>query len=347
MLCFAGLFAPRAFALDELFEFYVPPQAMGMGQALTADATGYLANYYNPAGLAKNPRKKKEYIPIDLEGTMGFSAMGTAMSAKTLGIFGIFPTLQKSPNSYNYFQMSSVPAISFRNVCLSLIGNYRFAGLSDGTNVDVDTVADLGFTFGIGRNFFSNWLKLGITGKIFLRNQLKGEFAHTALDTQDQIQALMTEGIGYGADIGGIVTLPVRYLPAFGIVWKDALNTRFSHMSFFNGLATGTPDDITQTFHAAASIHPTLAKKFKATIAVEMKHLLRTDIPLMKRLHAGIQFEDIKSFYVWFGVNQGFNPTAGVALRLPGGNLELATYAQDYDGTNTDRRFSMRYTVSW
>lgn len=335
----------RAWGLTENFEFYTPPQALGMSSALTADATGYLANYYNPAGLAKNPRKKKEYIPIDLEGVMGLSTIGTALSAKSFGIYRLFDTLAKSPNSYTYFSFSSVPAVSFRNLCLSLIGNYRFAAISDGTDVDVDSVGDLGVTLGYGFNFWNNFFKLGFTGKVFVRNQLQGEFAHSALGSDDAIQSLMTEGLGYGVDVGGMVTLPMKYLPAAGIVWKDALNTRFTKMSFFNGLASGTPADIPQDVHAAVSLHPTLAKKLKATIALEYKHLLRHDTSLMQHLRLGFQLEDEKSFYVWAGMNM-YQPSLGVALRLPGGNLELATYAEEYD-LGWDRRFAFRYTISW
>ena len=66
--------------------------------------------------------------------------------------------LVANPGNYNYFSLSSVPAVSGRGFSISLLTNYRFAGKSDGTNVDMDTVADIGPTIGVARNFFKNIL---------------------------------------------------------------------------------------------------------------------------------------------------------------------------------------------
>lgn len=320
-----------------------------MANALTADATGYLANYYNPAGLAKNPKVRKEYIPIDFETVMGTSAIGTTLSAKSFGMYRIIPKLQQSPGSYNYFSLSSVPGISWRNFCVSFIGNYRFAGLSDGTEVDVDSAADLGATFGVGTNLANNFVKLGVVGKVFLRNQLKGKYAHAALDSDAAIQSRQVEGLGYGADVGAMVTLPFKLFPAFGVVWKDALGTRFTKMNVFNKLATAAPDTIYQDFNAAVSIHPLLAKKLKSTLALEMKHILRNELSYMERLRIGVQIENERSWYFWFGMNGvGISGlSAGLALRLPGGNLELGTYGERISSESFDRRLALRYTISW
>jgi hypothetical protein len=339
-----------ALALDENFDLYLPPQVAAMGKAMTADATGYLSNYYNPAGLAKATRRKVELTLLDLEGNLGFAGMGRVLSAKSFGINHLFTPLAQSPNTYTFFSFAAVPSISFRNFSFSVLGAYRYAGLSDGTNIDIDAIYDVAPTIAFASNFFGNRLKLGVSGKAIVRNQLKGSYAISTFDTAGAVDSLSREGLGLGGDLGAMLTFPVKYLPTFAVVWKDALNTNFSSFHVFNSAATGVPDSITQSVNAAMSFHPWLGKKLMGTFAFEIKHVQDFEMPLTKKLHFGFQIEDEKSFFLWGGLNQSLLPTFGVALRLPGGNLELATYAEDTaagEARSSDRRFMFRYTVGW
>jgi hypothetical protein len=120
-------------------------------------------------------------------------------------------------------------------------------------------------------------------------------------------------------------------------------------MTFFNKLASGVPETISQDFNAAVSIHPLLAKKIKSTFAVEMKHILHNELGYLDRLKLKVQIENERSWYFWFGLN-GIGVSgvsAGLALRLPGGNLELGTYGERISSTSYDRRIALRYTISW
>jgi len=321
-----------------------------MGNAISADASGYLSNYYNPAGLAKASKRKLELVGLDVEGTVSPESLGRALSAESLGIYRLNPKMQENPGKYTYFNFSSVPAISGRGWGVSLLANYRYAAESDGTNLDIDSVVDFGPSVGVATNLFSNAIKIGIAGKALLRSQLKGNFAHADIATEEATASRGTEGIAAGADMGILLTMPYRWIPTFGVVWKDLLNTRFISAShFFNSRAQGLPEAIPQTVNAAFSIHPVLGKRFKGTFAFEVKHLERNDIPFRKKVHFGIQLEDEKSLYVWFGLNQ-FYPTAGLALRLPGGNLEVGYFGQEIgegDELRMDPRFAFRYTIGF
>jgi len=352
LICLACAFvtAERAWALNELFELYTPPQAAGMGMALAADATGYLANYYNPAGLAKTPRKQTELNLVDVEGNLGTGAFGTLVDGKSFGRNNLFSSVAKTPNNYNYFSFSSVPSITIRNFSFSILSNYRYAAQSDGTNIDIDSVADLAPTVGVATNLFGNVLKLGISEKFLIRNQLKGDYALSAFPNQTATNSLATEGYGFSTNLGLLMTLPNKWLPTLGLAWKDALNTHFTAAHIFNQYATGAPDTIAQSLDAAFSLHPFLAKKFWGTFAVEIRHIEANDIPLTKRLSFGVQLESEKSLYWWFGLNALLDPCFGVALRLPGGNLELSTYAEDIGPGSVrqaDRRVMFRYTIGF
>lgn len=343
-------FLDRALALNENFQLYNAPQALAMGNAFTADAYGYLANYYNPAGLAKAFKKSWEVVLFDLEQVSSLRGYSNAWAAQSFGLYRMFGALKKNPNQYTFFSFAGVPAVSTRGVAFSFLGSYRYAAQADGSNIDIDSAVDVGPSIGIARNFAGNLVKLGVTARFLVRSQLKGNFPYSAFDGGDNaIAAIGKEGFGIGGDIGTLITFPSKYLPTIGLVWKDVLGTHFMRAKILNSRASGVPDKIEQTVNTAFSVHPYLSRIWRGAIAFEIKHIERVDLPLRKRAHFGVQIENQKSLYFWVGLNQLY-PTAGLALRLRGGNLEIGTYGEDIgagSATKEDRRFFFRYTISF
>ncbi len=344
------LIVPQARALDEIFETYNAPQALAMGNAWTADAYGYAALFHNPAGLAKATLKHWEITPAAFDGNLSTGFMGTAVEGRSVGRNRLFQTVQAHPNRYNFFKGSFVPAVARRGFGIALLGSYEYAAISDGTNIDIRSGNDYGIVIGGATNLAANMLKIGVAVKGIARNQLKGTYAHAALPpTADGISALMKEGIGIGADLGIMATLPVSYLPTLGFTWKDMLNTSFMPSTFLNAFSSGVPDPIPQSFNVALSAHPVLWKGVRASFSAEFRHIEMVQLPLRKRLHFGFQFITRRGFFIWAGANQLF-PTGGVGLRVRGGDFEMATYAQDVgvgQESSADRRFLLRYTIGF
>jgi hypothetical protein len=144
-------------------------------------------------------------------------------------------------------------------------------------------------------------------------------------------------------------SLPQKYLPTFAVAWRDIGNTYFHASHLLNPLSTGVPAPIQQSVNAAFSFHPALYRDLRGTFAIEYQHLESTYLPWQKNVHLGSQILISRSFYIWLGLNQLY-PTAGMALRVKGGNLELGTYAEDvgYGSTElSDRRFFLRYTIGF
>ncbi|MBI4403926.1 MAG: hypothetical protein HY537_07190 [Deltaproteobacteria bacterium] len=347
---FISPFINDAFALNELFETYNAPQELGMGGAITADAYGYLANFYNPAGLGKAPKRKFELILLDFEVLGGLNAFGPVLSSQSLGINRLFGPLKDKPGRYNYFRFTTAPAFSMRGYGGSLLFSYQYAAQSDGTQIDINATEDLVPTFGLGVNLAGNLLKLGLVGKLVIRNQLKGVFDHSVFNTDDDAASLMKEGWAVGADAGLLLTYPYTWLPSLGVVWKDVLDTHFrGAIHLLNRKSNGIPDPIRQSVNAAASVHPYFTRTLRSTLAIEWRHIERPDLPFRKRIHIGFQLEDEKSFYVWAGLNQLYW-TVGLALRVPGGNIEVGTYGEDIgegDASKEDRRIFFRWTISF
>lgn len=349
---FLSPFIQSALALDEQFELYRAPQATAMGDAFTADVSGYASNYYNPAGLASATKRTKELTIVDFEGTLGFNAMQNGSNdGITYGIYRLFGVMKKNPARYSYFNFSSVPAVSIRGFSFSLLGAYEYAAMSDGTNLDIQAREDVGATVGFAKYFAGNVIKLGAVGKGIVRNQLKGVYSHAALSSlnEDGMAGLFKEGVGFGADLGMIITIPSRWLPTIGLAWKDIFGTHFSAAHVLNHKAVGAPDSIGQSINSAVSIHPYFSRTFKGTVALEWKHIENSSMQWRKHLHFGVQLEDERSLYFWFGLNQLY-PTGGVGLRVKGGNLEAGSYAEDVgvgEANVADRRLMFRYTIGF
>lgn len=347
IVCFSATATP-AFALSELFETYNAPQALAMGNAFTADAAGVNALFYNPAGLAKAEIKGWQITPLAVDTVLSSGFISTAMGAKTLWAERLFQHLPSG--TYNYFRGTATPSFTKRGFGIALLGSYEYASLSDGTNVDINYHKDFGVVVGGATNFFANMVKVGFNLKAINRSEMVGSFALSSIPATDPTTGLMKEGIGFGGDLGVLLTLPTSYLPTLGFAWKDALlGTSFIPSNFFNATSAGTPATIAQSFNLAFSIHPILWKGGRATFSAELRHLERVDLPLTKKLHLGFQYVAWKRLYLWAGMSQMF-PTAGVGLRLRGGDFELATYAQDVGAGTTstaDRRFVMRWTVGF
>ena len=160
----------------------------------------------------------------------------------------------------------------------------------------------------------------------------------------------MSQGLAFGADLGMLFTLPYSWLPSLGVAWKDPLDTRFTSGSgLFFAQTSSRPEKISQTFNAAFSLHPYIGNTTHLTLAAEWKQIEQPSISLMKRLHFGTQLESDRRLYLWAGVGELYW-SAGVGLRIRGGNFEAGTYGAEVGTTTTaeqDRRVFFRYTLGF
>lgn len=337
-------------ALNEIFDTYHSAACLAQGNACTASVSGYASHFYNPAGLARFNKKTNEVHLVVAEGHANGAGFGRIMESKSFGTYRMFPLLRENPGNYHFFALNSLPSFTIRNFSFALLGNYQFAAVSDGTNLDIDTRQDLVPTVGISRHFAGNLLRLGVSVKAVYRNQMQGVITHSALEVPDnQISALSREGLGFSLDTGMMLTLPYRFVPTLGIAWNNMGTTTFEGMKFLNTQAQGAPSKIPQSFHAGFSISPLLNRSWKSVFSIDYRHIELTHLPWKKHFHLGWELTLEKTLFIWTGLNQMLL-TGGVGLRIQGGHLEIGTYAKDIGDNETltgDRRYFCRYTISF
>lgn len=345
-----GPFLTSARAIDEKFELYNAPQALGMGNALTADSSGYTALFYNPAGLAKGESRRPEITPVAIEFQPGLHGLSDVVGGRSLGTYQLARRLSQNTNQYDYMGVNLLPSFVYNGFGIAFLGSYRFAGEYNGTVDDIDATTDFGIVAGTGVNFFGNRLKIGVNAKVIDRNELKGTFDPSAFTSDQATAGMEKEGLGFGGDLGMMYTFPHPWLPTFAATWKDVLGTYFHSFHLQNPHAVGAPDKIDQSMNVAFSIHPAVNARTRSIIALEYQHLELPDLAWQKKIHLGIQLLTDKAFYFWIGLNELYYPSFGMALRLPGGNLEMGTYAEDVGYGNNqvaDRRIFFRYTIGF
>jgi hypothetical protein len=348
------LFSPliqSAFSISEIMDLYQSPQGLGMGDALTADATGYQSIFYNPAGVSNQFKKNWEINPFDFEGGFSGDTVGAIWKTQNLNPYRLMNQLSSNSSAYYHESGASVPSFTMRNFSLALFGLQHFAGQNTGSNLDVLVREDIGLAFALGTSLAGNLFKIGITGKGLIRNELRNLISYSdfSLTPESSFGSLFKEGWGVGADLGIIVSLPEKFLPTIGIVWKDMFGTYFHHAHVLNSQASGTPDPIDQSVNAAFSVHPVFSPWLKSTLSLEYKHIELGALPLRDHLHLGFQLESSKEFFLWLGAYQLY-PTGGLGYRMKGGNFEWVTYATDIangGSAASNRRFVFRYSLSY
>jgi len=324
---------------------------LAQGNACTSSISGFASHFYNPAGLGRLKRKETEWHLVVGETHVGSHTIGALQTIRTYEFSKLLRQFENQSGQYQFLNLSSFPSVTFRNFSFGILGSYQLAALPSSSTVDIDSRQDLIPTLGFSRHFAGNLLRLGISGKLIYRNQMKGVFSFSEINSTpiDQWGTKHREGMGLGIDSGLLLTFPHRFLPTLGFSWLNMFNTHFEGSKIVNLQSSGTPDSIPQAFHVGLSLSPILTKGWKYTFSVDYQNLELHQVSWKKRLHLGLQLENEKTLFFWAGLNQLYL-TGGIGLRLKGGHLEVGTYAKEVgseENSQQDRRYFGRFTVSF
>lgn len=346
---FISLFYSNIFALNELFDVYDNPEALAMGNAFSSEAVGYQALFYNPAGLARAPSKSWDIELLPFELISDVNTLGLIAKEESFGMVSLF-TEMLNGTTYQYARTNFLPAFTHRNFGMALLVDYQIAADPlTSTTFDSNSGTDVALVSGWGANLAGNILKIGVTGKVIERARIFGTIPQSALTSVSTLESYMMEGIGFGADIGFLATLPYKYNPSLALVWRDALNTYFSAVHWFFSASSNPlpPPAINQSVDVAFSIRPKISHRFQTILIAEYKHLELGSLYWIKHTHVGLKIEANKIFFLWAGLNQ-FLPTFGLGWRTKRGDLEVGMYGEDIGSGQTIKpstRAFLRYTV--
>jgi hypothetical protein len=333
----------------EFTEFYTGVRQLGMGGAYTAVVNDETALLTNPAGLGKLRESTFTVIDPELSGSFNDTKIATLSNASNvINLQGLLDALNQNKGVHWNAKAQVFPSVVTSNFGFGVHAKYEYnaevdpAGNIFRLDYTNDYAAALGYTF----KFFGGVLKVGTAARLIDRSEIHKDIP--ANSTNLTVDSLASEGLGLGADVGMILTIPVQYLPTLAVVARDVGGTSYE---LGNGLLHQTstrPGDTQQTLDAGFALFPILANNVRMTLTGDMHDVLKTNLDpdMMKRIHAGLEFNFNDFFFLRGGMNQKYW-TAGVELASENFQLQAASYGEDVGATGTpveDRRWVTKFT---
>jgi len=353
----AALFAASSAHARPARPFYQATRSLAMGDAYTAVGTDFEAVYYNPAGIAKRTRPRLKLMDIEANVSQGFVSLFDGSFTKFLNMQQILEDTQDNPGKPYGLGMAFLPQFLVRNFSVGVLLRAQTEASYNATNATTNmySAADFGGYIHYGVALAGGIFKLGVGGKMLNRAELDksytaAEISAGGMDFSNEWK----EGLGFGVDLGILLTLPVASLPTFGVSVQDFGSTTFQDKRVIftgDGAPAGAPDPIEQKINVGYSMIIKQGRGVRTVIAIDYKDVTRVENDYIGHLHAGFEFNYANVLYLRGGVNQGRYWTTGLGVELGGMGLEFGTYGENVaargEARIADRKYFGRYLLSF
>lgn len=354
-----------------IYQPYVSPRALGMGNAFTAVADDYSAIFYNPAGLA---RLEEGEINLGLSATMDskiqklYSDIDSA--SKTGQTDDIRKVLEENYGNHYSARASLLNAFWARPrwglaiipVDLSVeMDIHQLAGAS------LNMIATQDTTIAYGRGWDVKWfdkdrMSLGITGKAIYRGYFNKTFLASDLVFDSKLLRPEDAAEGFTADLdfGALYTPHVGeksllrfFKPTLGFTVRNIVDYGFTTNFHLIDKNSKQPPPLGRRFDVGSMFELPDFWIFKTRMAADLRDIGHENWTFKKGSHLGFEFLwKVRSWWQggWrVGLNQGYF-TAGFTGKLGIFNLDLVTYAEEVgpsDQPKANRRYMAKTSLDW
>lgn len=336
-------FLPTAFSQTRMIDTWSSVRAQGMGGAFTAVVSDSDALFYNPAGLAKEGGFTWTILDprFGANGLQDLAELQDIVSSSS----DMVDTLQRLYGRKVWAEVGAKTAVKVSNFAVAgFVNSNANIALSNpaNTTMDLNYFFDYGVALGAGFSLVPDVWKIGVTAKRIDRTGAAmkiGAATLATLDMEELQNELQSRGIGYGVDVGTLLTVPNDYKPTLSVVYRNVGATSFSHTSGAHA-PPSTPGEL--VVGASMEIKSDLAA-FRP--ALDYRYADKSDITIGKKVHVGLEV-DLPALDLRVGLNQGYY-TAGVGLDFAFMRLDVATYGVElgaYPGQQEDRRYVLQAT---
>jgi hypothetical protein len=336
----------------EIDEFYTGVRSLGMGGVYVNTVNDETALLTNPAGLGKLRDFTLTIADPELHGAFANTEIVNVTNfMDAISIQGLLDRLNQARGQKWHSKLQLFPSFVAPNFGVGLLGKYQINASVDpaGTVYRLDYVNDWALALGYNFRMYGGIVKVGVSGRFVNRTEIHGDLdpASTGLT----VAGLAREGMGVAADAGLILTAPIAGLPALGVSVRDVGNTSYNFREGMFNATTLRPEDTEQTVDVALSFQPILGNRTRTTIAFEYHGvttpLVEDQEDVIKRSHAGIEFNFADFAFVRAGANQGYW-TAGLEFATEKFQLQVASYGEEIgnpNGRREDRRWVGKFAL--
>ncbi len=332
---------------SEIYEAYTGARELAMGGAYVNTVNDETSLELNPAGLGK--LRSKIITVADPELDLGgkdqkiFSGNNNYLGLIDPNV--VYANSKIDPSDHYHMKLQFLPSIVLPDFGIGIHAMRRIDADTDATatNFHLDYTQDVDAVLGVNFKFFGGVLKVGVAGRYVDHSVVSQDFV-IASTSSISIPQSGTEGTGLGVNIGGVITIPVEYLPSIGFTVHDVGNTSYnlSSGSFYQG-GTGRPPDTIQTIDGGLAFFPIVGGHTRSTFTAEVHDIatLSQEKSFLRRFHAGGEVNIGDILFLRAGMNQSFY-TAGIEFASERMQFQVTTYGEDI-GTSAaareDRRF--------
>jgi len=323
-------------------------RALAMGGAYLSKVDDGWSAFYNPAGLGTVRKLQFHLANIHLETNNGFLDATSGSGAFTDSFTkygeafkadGIRNLLLDKPGT-SLARLQLFPNITYRYFTLGYMYHQQQRARLESVTSDFEVAerVDSGPVAAFNISLFGGILKFGTSAVLLKRKELQKDFAQnvptsvTGGDYQEGTTTYLTAGMR--------LTLPVKPLPAFSLVYRNADSS-----GWYNVKGGGAPKDIEKTVDASASITPIVGRSMRVHLEVALRDITDQyeDVSTSRKLNAGMEIDFRRRVFVRFGYSDGWG-SGGIGVRSRKFIFDLSTYAvESGDGfrDKEDRRYAL------
>ena len=294
--------------------------------------------FYNPADLGRVRFTNIE--PINFSGNINSNAisMSGANLFKIFSLESYAATLQNNSGKMSNVGGAILPNFGFPGFSFGILGQTQLGARDNGDgNLTVRSQYQLIPTVGTGARLLNGMLRVGYS--LQWVNQAVGNNTVNSSGTLGYNQGI-TQGSGFSHNFGLTFLLPLRGLPTFDFVVRDAFNTHYRSASIlhFTPNPSGTPEVDPMSFDFGFSVHPRLGNGSTLHFTITDRDVTnRSDDSLLGRLAIGAEVEFRRIFFLRGGWGSGY-PSAGIGFRQVDADMSLAWFSQEIGASYHDTR---------
>ncbi|MCB0422195.1 MAG: hypothetical protein KDD61_14450, partial [Bdellovibrionales bacterium] len=314
----------------------------GMGNAYVSVVRDSDSLFYNPAGLGLNSGYYWT-VADPLVGLNGEEAIASLQNFQDPSNFA--SALSNLSGQKLWAGGGAKTALRTPWFALAYYNNFDASMAIDDPNspiLELNFINDVGYALGFGGQLLPlMYFGLGVRHITRTGNRTTFTSAEMAgLDSESLSAAISNKGTGLALDAGFTIAIDSAINPAASFVIRNIGGTSFKAT---DGKEKPPSDD--EEWILGASI-TTDFLLFSFTPSIDLRHLNKSDEPLMKKINLGFEF-GLPLIDLRAGFSQGYW-TAGVGMGLGPLQVDIASYAAELGDKNTtleDRRYLLQATI--
>ncbi len=322
-------------------------RGLAMGSTGINTERGAYSVFYNPGNLAAKENKMQiQALNFQLDTSeMLFGNMSRFRDFNFTSVESLAGASKKSASRWNGGRFSLYPNFTIRSFSLGMLYEVNQSAYTNASDQSTRVRVRNRFapTAALAFRLLDGVIRIGASVHLLNVGEMDKTFSSGATDYKSSVQT----GTGLSKNIGATLTLPIKFLPSFSAVFRDAGSTLFKK-GLVSAFGSGElADNRGGTVDLGASATVYFGKNIETRWTADLRDATqRLGAVTTRKFNFGGEIS-IKRFLHLRGGYSAGHFSAGLGLNGRNGTLDFAVYTDETSNTSTsqqDTRFSIQYT---